>query len=251
MGEGTATGSRFVRRGGFTLEPIASNAVHVWCVRLGLPDSGAEVHRASLSAEERARADRFRFARDRARYTVAHSALRHILARHAGTPPDRLRFVANEYGKPSLASPSPIRFNLSHSHDLALVAVTSGREVGVDVERVRPEVECLEVARCYFSPREVAALAALPIALRVHGFFTCWTRKEAYIKATGRGLSQALDAFDVTVEPGSPAALLRCADDPSEVERWTMRGLSPAPGYVGALAVEGGDWNAIVREWDV
>jgi 4'-phosphopantetheinyl transferase len=233
-------------------ERLAPDRVHVWKVGLDLPEETTSALRRVLSPDERARADRFHFARDRARYTVAHAALRRVLARYVAAPAGGLRFTTNEYGKPALAGEAAardVRFNLSHSHALAVVAVTSGREVGVDVERVRPDVECMEIAGHYFSARESASLASLPASLRVQGFFACWTRKEAYIKATGLGLSQALDRFDVSLEPGPGAALLGCADDPTAATRWTMRDLEPAPGYAGALVVEGSDWDLEVREY--
>jgi 4'-phosphopantetheinyl transferase len=237
-------------RGGRPAEPLDPGSVLVWRVALDRSAAATAALRSVLSADERARADRFHFEADRARYTVAHAALRRVLARHTGVPAERLRFETNEYGKPSLAGARGVRFNLSHSHALALVAVSLGRELGVDVERVRPEIDCLEIAESYFSARERAALAAFPASQRVHGFYACWTRKEAFIKAIGRGLSEALDSFDVSIEPGPRAALLRCAGGAAEALRWRMRGLAPAPGYVGALAAERGDWVLEERDWE-
>src|SRR5262249_50978106 len=131
------------------------------------------------------------------------------------------------------------------------IAVTRGREVGVDLERVRAEVATEEIAARYFSAREVRTLMALPPPLRPDAFFRCWTRKEAYLKATGAGLSLDLNRFDVSLKPGEPAALLATRDDPAEVRRWSLEHLVPGPGFVGALAAEGhrrnvwcGDWGA-------
>jgi 4'-phosphopantetheinyl transferase len=230
------------------VERVTADEVHVWRVPLDRPESETNTLRAVLSEEERARARRFRFTRHQAHYTVAHGALRMILSRYLAAPASGLRYHTNQYGKPALADGADLRFNLSHSDDLALVAVTRGREVGVDLERVRPDVDVLDLAASYFSAGEVNTLRSLAPELRVQSFFACWTRKEAYIKAIGKGLSQALDRFDVSVEPESDAALLRCEDDPSEVARWDLRSVRPGPGYIGALAVDGFGWRLELRE---
>jgi 4'-phosphopantetheinyl transferase len=228
---------------------LGVDRVHVWRVHLDRTERDRAALSEVLSPDERARAARFRFPVDQARFAVARGALRLILARYAGVAAESLRFRTNEYGKPALGGGTDLRFNISHSHALGLVAVACGREVGVDVERVRADVETLQIAGHYFSPNEVAALTALPSELAVRGFYTCWTRKEAYIKAIGKGLSQALDSFDVSLEPGSPAALLACRDDPTEVDRWSMQALHPGPGYVGALAVDGGGWRLDLHDF--
>jgi 4'-phosphopantetheinyl transferase len=203
-----------------------------------------------LGAEERARAERFHFARDRDRYVASHGMLRSVLGRYAGQPGPALRFAAGPHGKPALALPagSDLRFNLSHSGDLALLAVARGREVGVDVEQVA-ERAWMEVARRFFSSREQSLLAELPDGARPEAFFRCWTRKEAYIKARGLGLHANLTAFDVSLAPGEPAALLRAADDPVGPEGWQLVDLAPAPGYAGALAVEGDGWGVACWDW--
>jgi 4'-phosphopantetheinyl transferase len=223
-----------------------SDEVHVWTASLSRPPEEVERFEGLLSEDELQRAARFRFGRDRRRFIVARGSLREILARYVSLPPSLLRFGYNAFGKPELrgqAGPTPIRFNLSHSEDLALYAVAAGREVGVDVEFVREDVACEEVARSFFSGREVETLMVLPRDARKLAFFNCWTRKEAYIKARGAGLSLPLDAFDVSLSPGEPAALMHVRDEPREAARWSLRELSPAPGYVAALAVEGGGWR--------
>jgi 4'-phosphopantetheinyl transferase len=133
----------------------------------------------------------------------------------------------------------PVRFNLSHSGDLALVAVTRRREIGVDVERLRRESDLLDVAEHYFAPRERATLRSLPEKDRCLGFFRCWTRKEAYLKARGDGLSMDLHSFTVALGPDEPAALLESSEGPGEVARWNLEELNPSPDYAAALAVEG------------
>ena len=140
-------------------------------------------------------------------------------------------------------------FNLSHSHGIALYAITCGREIGIDIEYFRPDVEVEKLAERFFSPREAAVLRALPEHLRKEGFFNCWTRKEAYIKAEGKGMSIPLSAFDVSLTPGEPAALLRTESHPQETSRWSLQALSPEPGYTAALAVKGHDWELKCWQW--
>ena len=142
-----------------------------------------------------------------------------------------------------------IRFNLSHSHGKALYAVSRGREIGVDLEFIRGDLEAEQIAERFFSHSEIETLRALPLSLRKHAFFLCWTRKEAYIKARGEGLSLPLDQFDVSLIPGEPAALLSTQSDSDEALRWSLRNLTPASGYAAALATEGRDWTLSCWQW--
>jgi 4'-phosphopantetheinyl transferase len=192
-----------------------------------------------LADDEKRRAERFHFAEDRERFTVARGALRVLLTRYVNAEPTAIRFTYNSYGKPALVSDQPVRFNVSHSGGVALYAVAKNREVGVDVERVRPEFAGEAIAERFFSPREVEALRGLPRSQIVEGFFNCWTRKEAYIKARGKGLSIPLDKFDVSLAPGETAVLYADRDCPAETGRWQMWNLCPGPGFAGAAAVEG------------
>jgi 4'-phosphopantetheinyl transferase len=142
-----------------------------------------------------------------------------------------------------------LRFNVSHSHGLALYAVTRRRKIGIDIERVRPISGPEQLAARFFSAGENAELCALPEHVKHEAFFNCWTRKEAYVKARGEGLSLPLNQFDVSLNPGEPARLLRVERDPQEAARWSLQGLTPAPGYVAALAVEGHGWRLACWEW--
>ena len=226
--------------------------VHVWRASLRRDPSEVAALRTLLSADELGRADRFHFPRDRDAFTVARGGLRTLLGRYLGLPPASLRFKYNDFGKPSLETDTGgarPRFNLSHAGDVALYAVTDGREVGIDVERVREDFATHEVAERFFSRREFASLRALPDGEQTRAFFDCWTRKEAYIKARGAGLSLPLDSFDVTVSPREPAALLETRDDPLEASRWLICELSPGTGYVAAVAVEGDGWS--LRCWEL
>ncbi|HEV2864427.1 MAG TPA: 4'-phosphopantetheinyl transferase superfamily protein [Pyrinomonadaceae bacterium] len=235
-------------------DPLGGAEVHVWRASLKQPPEVLSALAATLSPEELERAARFHFRKDRDSFVVARGALRDILGRYLGVPPRRVRFTYGEFGKPALAAETcgglPLSFNLSHSHELACCAVACGREVGVDVEHLREGVEVLSLAGHFFSRAEVAALGALPPEQRLRGFFNCWTRKEAYIKARGEGLSHPLDAFTVSLEPGSRAALLSTERDPAEAARWTLTDLPVGDDYAAALACEGPapvlrrrDWN--------
>ena len=146
-------------------------------------------------------------------------------------------------------TPDAIRFNLSHSHGKALYAISRGREVGVDLEFIRCDLEAEQIAERFFSHSEIETLRALPPSLRKYAFFLCWTRKEAYIKARGEGLSMSLDQFDVSLTPGKPAALLRTNPDSDEALRWSLRDLKPASGYAAALAIRGSDFTLSCWQW--
>lgn len=202
--------------------------------------------RALLSPDECARADRFRFAPDRLRFIAGRALLRRVLAEQLGVPPERIRFAQGPQGKPLLASPFAscrLCFNVSHSHELLVVALAAGRRVGVDVEWLRRPVDVDAIARRFFSPGERAAVLGASSAARRDAFFACWTRKEAYLKARGDGLSYPLDRFEVTLGSHTAPALVSCGDEPDEVTRWSMREIRPAAGYVGAIVAEGHDWH--------
>lgn len=207
--------------------------VHIWRLML---DVSVDPYLELLQPDEIDRANRFHFEKDRKRFAIARGFLRELLGRYLQNDPKSLMFSYGAYGKPALNETS-LRFNMSHSGSVALYALTEGREIGVDVEQIRADFTNDDIARRFFSPVEVESLCGLPGEERVEGFFRCWTRKEAYIKATGRGLSQPLDGFDVTLGPGERAALLR--NDDGTHERWTMAGIEVGPGYAGAVAVEG------------
>ena len=218
--------------------------VHLWRIPLEL--SGAAVQRLTsvLQSDERARADRFRFARDGRRFVVARAALRILLGGYLKVAPARVEFHYGAQGKPFLSSPDEgllrLTFNLSHSHELALAAFARGRALGVDLEHVRTEMEVEEIAERFFSPGEVAVLRSLPAAVRHEAFFNCWTRKEAFIKARGEGLSLPLEQFDVTLAPTEAVRLVRTRWDEQEAARWTLQAFDVASEYKAAVAYDGG-----------
>jgi len=142
-----------------------------------------------------------------------------------------------------------ISFNLSHSHGLALYAITRGRRVGFDVELVRPNLENTKIAQRFFSPREVAAINALPTHVHQEAFFKCWTRKEAYIKARGEGLSINLDKIELIIDPAETAVILKSNGNQEEASLWSLKEVLPGPGYIAALATEGHDWPPAYWQW--
>ncbi|HEV3468492.1 MAG TPA: 4'-phosphopantetheinyl transferase superfamily protein [Pyrinomonadaceae bacterium] len=226
--------------------------VHVW--RAFLDQKLPHLPRlfGLLSADERERAGRFRSETDRQRFVVRRAALRIILGRCQGFEPRRLRFEYGPHGKPSLAEEfggDALGFSVSHSRGAAVYAVARGRRVGVDVERVRPLPDAGQVARRFFSPGEAAALGAVAPDERLEAFYNCWTRKEAFVKACGEGLSRPLDTFDVTLAPREAARLLSVEGDARNAAPWSMRSLTPAPGYRAALVVEGHDWRLACWRW--
>jgi 4'-phosphopantetheinyl transferase len=226
--------------------------VHVFSAWLDLPDERREALAERLSAEERARAARFVFVRDRHHFLAARGLLRVILASYLDRAPEELSFHYGAYGKPALAAAGPgadLRFNVSHSHGLALFAIADGREVGVDVERIEAKADLQRLAEGFFAAREVEALRSLCPSEQPRAFFACWTRKEAFIKATGEGLSRPLDGFDVSVAPDDDAPALCIGSGSEETGRWSLRDLRPASGFAAALAVSGPVECVSCREW--
>ena len=215
---------------------LETGTVHVWRIALNQEDDRLERFRRTLEAGELERAGRFHFDKDRRHFIVARGFLRSVVARYLGSQPEALRFEYGAYGKPALGTEHTLRFNLSHSNEVALLAVSLDAEIGVDVEHIRADFASEDIARRYFSRAEVEGFNALPPEERVAAFFRCWTRKEAYIKAIGKGFSQSLSAFDVTLAPGIAPALLRAEDD--DASRWWMSDIEVGEGYAGALIVE-------------
>jgi 4'-phosphopantetheinyl transferase len=207
-------------------------------------DVGVEDIRASamlLSNAERQRASRFAFDRDRRRFTVARARLRRLLSARLGVRPESIEFVYGAHGKPALArrfADSDLRFNVSHSDDVGVFAFASGREIGIDVEAIRVIRDADAIAARFFSSGETNAYLALDPRNKPMGFFNCWTRKEAFIKALGDGLYHPLDCFDVSLAPGEPAKILRVRGTSGDDCGWRMESFSPAPGFVAAVASE-------------
>jgi 4'-phosphopantetheinyl transferase len=221
---------------------------HVWRLAVDVPEAQRRQLASSLSADERDRAARFGPPAVRRRFVVARATLRAILSRYVDRDPRELRFADGGHGKPVLAGAGP-HFNVSHSGALVLYAV-SGRAVGVDVERVRTEFDWRGAAAQFLSPCEGAALRALGPEGGRAGFFTCWTRKEAYLKARGVGLLAPLDCFDVSVGPDAPAELLGARGELDDARSWWLHDCEPAPGYAATVAGEGRLGRLICWDWD-
>ena len=235
-------------------EPLSldRDEVHVWRALLDQTPSQIQSLFRNLDADERARAARFHFARDREHFIVGRGVLRSILGGYLNRPPECLSFRYNANGKPALAGDpdaDTLRFSVSHSGEIALYAVAPGRDVGIDVERIRPDLGVAEIADRFFSPHGAATLHALPADLKRQAFFRYWTHNEAYVKARGEGLSLPLDRCHVSLAPPVPAAVRPTAGDPSGSLRWSFHELIPAPGYVAALAVEGHEWRLACWQW--
>ncbi len=224
---------------------LANNEVRIWRVVPDLLTSDSEQLWLVLSSDERQRAAQFHFEGDRWRYVAGRGSLRLLVGEILNLPGSVLRFEYGEFGKPRLAKSQEqdVRFSLSRSGELILIAVTKGRAVGVDIERVQADLDLDEVAARFFSTSEVRSLALLTGVSRHEAFFTCWTRKEAYVKARGDGLSMPLDQFDVSLLPGEEARLLETRHDPHDAQRWSLVPITVPSGYVATVAAEGSDWK--------
>jgi 4'-phosphopantetheinyl transferase len=211
--------------------------VALWAVRLEAPVETLEGIFSWLSADEADRAARFRFERHRRAFVLGRAVLRALAASYLRIGPADVSFVYGPKGKPELAKIAcPLRFNVSNSGDLAVYAFTLDCEIGVDVEHRRRVVEIDSIARRFFAPGEVAELMNLPQTERQQGFFNCWTRKEAYIKAVGDGLSVPLDSFEVSLLPGAPARMIGLDGSASAAALWTLHAFAPDTEYTGAIA---------------
>lgn len=221
-----------------------TDRIDIWRVRLDPPELPEQDLRGILARDEVARASRFHFEDDRRRYIKCRSALRILLGRYLEMSPGEICFRYENNGKPEIATPHDsrgLRFNVSHSGGLALIAVVgSGRGIGVDVEMIRPRLDFLDIAKHFFSTREVQAILKVCENKRQEAFIACWTRKEAFLKATGVGMSYSLSEFSVTVDPIGPAGLCEVRGNSDIVNRWFLADVLPGEGYRGALACEGG-----------
>jgi len=219
---------------------LGSEEVQIWSACLDVTPETHRSLRALLNPEERAHADRFLQPAHRTHSAAARGWLRSLLARYLQDAPQSFEFRFNEHGKPSLAGAheqSSLRFNISHSHGFALFAFALDRELGVDLEKMRLGRAFQRIAERFFAPGETARFRSIPAAQQPQAFFECWTRKEAYIKARGKGLSLPLDSFQVSFGLGTPPALLEAKGEP-DPDRWALFDLQPFPEFAGAIAVE-------------
>ena len=225
---------------------LVEGETHVWRAYLDCGGPYLAELQSTLAPDEEARANRYVQASHRNDYVLARGILRELLGRYLGCPARAIQFEYTPHGKPLLCPGFhrlPIRFNVSHSHGLALFAFSAGHDVGVDVELVRSDFGGNEIAERYFAPQEVQELRGLPTESQAEGFFLCWTRKEAYLKARGEGLQIPLESFYVSLTPGLPERL-----HSTDTARWSLRTLRPDQRYVGALVV--GCQGCSLRCWD-
>ncbi len=230
---------------------LESEAVHVWCTTLDQGYSRIRMLERTLSSDERDRAARFHFQTDRERFIASRGILRSILGRYQNIEPGHVRFHYDACGKPTLdgESANGIRFNISHSAGVALYAVARSREVGIDLEWVRPSLATEQIAERLFSPLEVAALRNLSEERQAEAFFTYWTLKEAYSKAIGKGLAIPLEGFEVIPSSEEQVWNVTIRGQRQEACHWSLRTLSLGPGYCAALAVEGHGWQLQCFQW--
>jgi 4'-phosphopantetheinyl transferase len=220
---------------------LTSGEIHIWRQALDLESPETDELRSVLSLDELERARRFRFDHDRSHFTVSRGTLRRLLGTYLRLAPANLRFVYSEYGRPILMPETtsiPIEFNVSHSAGYAIFAFAYRRRIGVDIEKLRRDFSTIEIAERFFSLTERSALRELPVELRHEAFFRCWTRKEAFIKALGEGLSHPLDQFDVSLVPNAPPELLATRPDAAEARNWGLWNVKVPDDYVAALAAE-------------
>ena len=231
---------------------LGANEIHIWTASLNRDELFIENLHEFITKNEQIKADKFHFQKDQKNYIISHGLLRIILSRYLIQKPNQIQFSISKYGKPSLQN-NPgdeiLSFNMSHSADKVIYAITRNRMIGIDIERIVEVYPCEEIAENFFSTKENNELLKLePGKPREIAFFTTWTRKEAYIKARGEGLSVPLDQFDVAVSKDEPAKLIANRMDPEEVTRWTLIDLKTSPGYVSTLAAEGSDLRISYRE---
>ena len=217
--------------------------IHVWIIDLNnVGQFSVSELRQILAMDELAKSERFLFERDRKCYIVCRSVLRQLIGRYLHIPPQQIIFSYGKFGKPYLSQTmnyrNNLKFNISHSENLAIMAFVIGQEIGVDVEKIHGKLDISSIAQRFFSNHEVAQLQMLPQYLHQEAFFTCWTRKEAFLKARGDGLSFSLEDFDVSVDPREEPRLLAVQSAPEEVMRWQMHQIIPAANYISTLVVE-------------
>lgn len=229
------------------MEAIGPDTIDVWSWKLDIPTSDVGMSIALLSLDECVRTIHFVHDRDRRRFVAARTGMRVILARYLGVAPEAIGFDYGDNGKPSvtISGDHPIHFNLSHSADLAVLAVSDRYELGIDIEEIRFLKE--DIAKWFFSRREYQTLRSLPAENYLDGFYRCWTRKEAFIKAHGAGLSLPLDSFDVTLDTSSQARLERLEGDPDAPAKWMMLELSTPINFAGAVVVSSGGHEVSLR----
>ncbi len=235
-----------------SLSDLASDALYVWCIRLDQSEAVVRTLEAHLCADEARRASRYRRDLDRTRYIVAHGALRELLAGYTRQTPRDISFGTTAKGKPFLVDDrgeQPFQFSLSHSGEWAVVGLALSVELGIDIEQIDPDVKAEAVAQRFFSRSESEALRNVPPEQRTIAFFSTWTRKEAYVKARGVGITDRLSSFSVSVDPERIPILLADSMDPHGPRHWRIYDLDVAAGYAAAIAAHGATHTIRMMHW--
>ncbi len=226
--------------------------LHIWRADLPQDEARSEIYWRVLNEEERQRASRFKFAKHRNRFIIARGILRFLLADYLSLLPQEVNFQYSAHGKPEIApeqNPDSLRFNLSHSHDMATYVFAYRYDVGIDVEYLLHDCEANEIAKRFFSEKEYEEYCLVPDEFKQIAFFNAWTRKEAFIKAVGQGLSYRLSKFAVTLTPGQPARLLNIESDPNAAAGWSLHAFEPNENYVAAIAVNRPNYSPHYLQW--
>ncbi len=224
---------------------LHNNDVHIWKASLNVNSDKITTLKSILSNDEIDKADRFVFGRDQRRFIVARGLLRIILGRYLMVKPKKIKFIYNDYGKPALSykfHKRKLHFNISHSNELVVFAITNKGRIGIDIENVHSMKDIEQIIERFFSIEEQEEFKTLPKYCQEQVFFKCWTRKEAFIKACGQGLTLPLNKFTVSVIPSEPARLKYIDNEIDKVDSWTMKEVIPIAGYVGTVVVEGNSY---------
>lgn len=225
---------------------LSADDVHVWCVSLDRASQNLSKLKSLLSPDEIVRAYRFHFEKDRNYFIISHGFLRSILGEYLGIEPSHVKYCYGSYGKPMVDivyQDKILQFSFSHSHNLALCAITWDKLIGVDIEYIRPIPESVCIAEQFFLPNENAVIGSLPFGQRQDAFFRFWTCKEAYLKAIGYGMTKPLSDPEISMLPGDLVQLVSVHGSRCEADLWQMETLLPFPGYLAALAVQGHGWQ--------
>jgi len=229
------------------------NVVHVWIASLEIEKKDIPVFRHLLNQDEKDRADRFYFEKDQVNFITGRAILRTLLGRYTNQSPAEVKFAYNSYGKPLLKNQvqsPPLNFNLSHSGGKVLYAFSRGIPLGIDLEKIKPDIDFTAISQQFFSPGELSSLFSLEKSDRLAAFYACWTRKEAFIKAMEMGLSLELDKFDVSLRPGEPARLIRTKFQKQNTQNWSLHDLKVFSGFKACLAARSRNIVISYYLWD-
>jgi len=233
---------------------LPENEIHIWKIPLVQSIHTIETFEGALSQDEHSRSARYHFEKDKQKFIIARGSLRMILGQYLNISPDQIEFIYNDYGKPGLdkgCGDKKISFNLAHSDNWAVCAIVNKHIIGIDIEKIRTLPDVAQIAERFFSDAEFADYQIVLEEHKISAFFNCWTRKEAFIKAIGEGLSHPLDKFIVTLADNVPAKLVEVEDDPDEAANWEMISFNPAPGYIGAVAIRALGLNVLYFSFNI